>query len=323
MTLSSSILKSSNQLLPLTFVTENRKEKDKNKILIPTHAANNFGQSIEFFYEQAKKDVIRRNENFRSGLKMRGVDEIFERDSTLPVDPDTSIFDYTVSAEEFEGGKEEDKAQTPRERLSTQRNMVDTNNQILMQEGYDIADSFDDDLIAEGGQKDNKVADRPGVKNHRMPKVKGEYPKIVSQQKLRKLKQEQKSQAKTFNKAVDLYLEENNVLFDYKGYDESLKPNEPNARNPELYENYNINDKRKDEYNPPDEEAGYYYAPESNYVSFTDMPDKDGLKYVPPLFREKYELCIWKLDTHNIVKVKSRYFTPQVRASLKNLDSGS
>ena len=116
-------------------------------------------------------------------------------------------------------------------------------------------------------------------------------------------------------------LEESNVLFDYQDYDESLKPNEPNVLNPELYIDMDLNSPRLDEYFPP---VDYYpNPPEQHYMSFRSLPDHNGLKYAPPLFREKYELCIWRIDTHNVVKIKNRYFTPEVIHFPLTIDPGS
>lgn len=79
------------------------------------------------------------------------------------------------------------------------------------------------------------------------------------------------------------------------------------------YNNSNPEKPRLDIY-ATKEEFDYEYKPTSMYMSFYEIPDYEGLKYIPPLFREKYEISIWKVDDHNSVKVKSTYFTPDVRS---------
>lgn len=46
---------------------------------------------------------------------------------------------------------------------------------------------------------------------------------------------------------------------------------------------------------------------------YQDIPKYQGMSYTPPPFREKYEACLWKVDGNTVVKVRHRYFTPEVR----------
>ena len=76
-------------------------------MLVPEHAINDFDNKMKYFYDEAEKDVAKRRQHFMDGLKARGQEAIFELSSTLPLDPNSSIFEET--SEEFEGGKAEEK----------------------------------------------------------------------------------------------------------------------------------------------------------------------------------------------------------------------
>lgn len=47
-------------------------------------------------------------------------------------------------------------------------------------------------------------------------------------------------------------------------------------------------------------------------LEFNKMPDFNNYEYIPPVFREKYEIAIWQISGKNVAKVKNKYFTPKV-----------
>lgn len=109
------------------------------------------------------------------------------------------------------------------------------------------------------------------------------------------------------------FFKEKGYFFDYQAYDDSMKTTEETIPLNKHYNNYNTEKPRLDIY-AMKQDFDYEYKPSSMYMGFTEIPDYEGLKYIPPLFREKYEISIWKIDDHNSVKVKSTYFTPDVRS---------
>ena len=59
-----------------------------------------------------------------------------------------------------------------------------------------------------------------------------------------------------------------------------------------------------------------YFKKEFEYKELSEFVDFDNLKYQP--FRHKLEICLWKIDTHNVAKIKSLYFTPNISGKLDN-----
>ena len=135
------------------------------------------------------------------------------------------------------------------------------------------------------------------------PKIRGTYSKIKSKDASVKQMQETSLKSEKYNRALDMYLEEKNVLFSYQDYDESMQPDEP-ERDPQNYLNPD-DPHRIDEYT-----ANRIFNSHDMY--FRKVPELDGMSYLPPPFRHKYELCIWRVDTQAVVKIKNSYFTPDV-----------
>lgn len=100
----------------------------------------------------------------------------------------------------------------------------------------------------------------------------------------------------------------------YKGFDESMEP-ERNAESPDLY--YEGLDIKIDDYWPDRGDE----AAQALYFQYHKIPEYQGMTYVPPPFREKYEICIWKVETKGLLKIKSSYFTPEL-AEFENPDFG-
>lgn len=108
-----------------------------------------------------------------------------------------------------------------------------------------------------------------------------------------------------FNRAVDMYMEDKNVYLAYKDYDEAIEP-ETNDETPNLY--MDGTDRKIDEYWP--ERPSLYSS--VLFLEYSSIPKYEGMNYIPPPFREKYEIGIWRLDTNGISKIKSSYFTPEL-----------
>jgi hypothetical protein len=47
-------------------------------------------------------------------------------------------------------------------------------------------------------------------------------------------------------------------------------------------------------------------------AKYEEIPEVDQCRYVPEPFRHKFEICYWRIEGSNIVKVDSFYFTPKV-----------
>ena len=108
-------------------------------------------------------------------------------------------------------------------------------------------------------------------------------------------------------------LKENNILFEYQGYDESMKPEEVLDKNLAIYMNNDADALRHDEYFEPDPYRYSSYTETDINMIYSEIPDYEGMRYIPPLFREEFEISIWKIDTQNHLKIKNSYFTPTVR----------
>lgn len=100
-----------------------------------------------------------------------------------------------------------------------------------------------------------------------------------------------------FNRAVDMFMEDKNIYLQYKGFDESMEP-ERTAESPDLY--YRGLDTKIDDYWPDRSEE----AAQALYFQYHKIPEYQGMTYVPPPFREKYEICIWKVETKGLIKIK-------------------
>lgn len=251
---------------------------------MPDFCCEEFKEKIEGQYlEEARRHVAKRRSKFMKAINF--IKDKEEEGDSLPAEPSSSQWEY--SNEDYEGGAPEMKTTNskikkplnPKQPKKKKKNIVKTENQILL-----------------------------GKTN----KIKGKYSKVPTKGAVIREQKEKHTEYENFYKACDLYLNENNVLFDYQDYDETMKSEELEQQNPALFINQDINGVRWDEYNPADKDDYYSFTPVSHFSTFNILPNYEGFKYVPPLFREKYELCIWKLDTHNWVKIKNRYFTPEV-----------
>ena len=109
-----------------------------------------------------------------------------------------------------------------------------------------------------------------------------------------------------FNKAVDMFMEDKNVYFQYKDFDPAMEP-EVNDQTPDLYEYDGVNYKI-DDYWP--DRPSILATPMS--FDYSPIPKYKGMDYVPPPFREKYEICIWRVNPRGVCKIKSSYFTPEI-----------
>lgn len=105
----------------------------------------------------------------------------------------------------------------------------------------------------------------------------------------------------------------NNIYLQYKDFDESMAP-ERNSESPDLYEYEGVEYKIDDYW--PDRPAVYS---DKLVLDYYAIPEYEGMNYIPPPFREKYEISVWKVDTKGVCKIKSSYFTPEI-AEFENPD---
>lgn len=113
-------------------------------------------------------------------------------------------------------------------------------------------------------------------------------------------------QLQIFNRAVDMFMEDKNIYLQYKDFDEALEP-ERNRESPDLYEYEGVDYKIDDYW--PDRDTIH---PDKLNFEYYEIPNFDGMPYIPPPFREKYEICLWRLDTKGVCKIKNSYFTPEI-----------
>lgn len=127
----------------------------------------------------------------------------------------------------------------------------------------------------------------------------------------KKLSKPKLDDKEAYAKAVDLFLKDNYTLFEYQGYDPLLLKS-------------GLEDESSDESGEiriePDERSQLntqnFEYPESDGQSYSRMVGWNGEMNVPPVFKEKYQLSIWKIDPFGVVKIRNKYFTPnESRAS--------
>lgn len=100
---------------------------------------------------------------------------------------------------------------------------------------------------------------------------------------------------KVVNSIVEMALikERKNFSFNYHGLEERFKP-----------EGYQIPESEKNKKNDFDS-LSYeykYWNPAYNHLD---------VQYIPRIMRSKFQISIWKVDHHGVVKIKDRYFTPE------------
>ena len=114
-----------------------------------------------------------------------------------------------------------------------------------------------------------------------------------------------------------MYIEDNNLMFSYRGFDDDLVTDQDRERI-EAYDRENNND--NSDYQGmkvyADEFYTYPYSRWNVYdyqqLLYKEVPKHDDLEYVPAPFREKFEICLWKIEELGIAKIKHNYFTPLV-----------
>ena len=223
------------------------------------------------FLDKIETQYMPKAENIQAKRRKKLAQTItFRKDSedsgSIPQEPDSDEWEDS-SVTVYEGGKENDTedAKSPektspkkKKAAKLKRYKVNRNNEIFI--------------------------DMP-------PKVKGAYPRIPTKTAEDKIYNEKMKLSEVYNRAVDIFMEEENVFLTYQNFDESMKPD------------------------IPENEDGEAIGPNRNYgayLYFNKLPEYQGSNYVPPPFRHKYELCIWKIDSHNVAKIKNKYFTPEV-----------
>ena len=172
----------------------------------------------------------------------------------------------------------------------------------------------------EGGRKE-KVGNKRNIKRNQVDwrcskaikqkshfidcfKIKGTYSKISSEISKSKNSKQNLDKQRCLDKAIDMYFQDKDVYLSYKGYDYALQV-EPNSETPNLLINAELNIKIDDYWL---ERPSSYNTP--LFLEYSPIPKINNMSYVPPPFREKYEICIWKIDSRGCTKIKSSYFSP-------------
>ena len=157
-------------------------------------------------------------------------------------------------------------------------------------------DDFEGGTIeVKGGIRERK--DR--IRVSKPPRIRGRYEKVG------KMVDRGEMEMKMYAKKVDLFLEESADLFAYQDYHDLIRPDEPQEKIDWYYEtgdNY-----RLDEYTRWRSKENKKFE-----LEYVPVPPKDGVNYIPPLFRFSYELWIWKVGIQNSAKIKNKYFNPEV-----------
>ena len=244
-----------------------------------------FENKMRSKYEESVSHlIVKRRKKLGNNLAYRNKSE----EESFPDEPDSSQWEESDS--DFEGGQKE-KLQKRNSAKSKQKT-----------------------------KQRPKPAKRMNKRNQIVvsdpPKLKGSYPKIDSKTSLSKKIGESRLNSKMYSAAVDLYLEDHSSLFGYQDYDESMRPDEPEHDQANYL--YSEDKYRLDEYS---EERNEYSR--NVFLGYSPIPPIDDMHYFPPPFRNRYELCIWRIDLQNVAKIKHWYFTPEVKIKLFIFEFGS
>ena len=123
----------------------------------------------------------------------------------------------------------------------------------------------------------------------------------------------EKEDNEIWDRAIELYLKDNDKLLDYKGYSPiMLRHNENLETHLDSDEESEQNEKDKAE---PDERnqllQNDFEEIDSGGEVYTSLQGWKGNMYVPPAFRCNYQISIWKTDEYGVVKIQEKYFTPE------------
>ena len=103
-----------------------------------------------------------------------------------------------------------------------------------------------------------------------------------------------------YYRAVDMYLQEHQKVLKFRSLDEALDKDEYVDSDESFITESDLENSFNED-DPADAVEG---------VSFREMPQHEDIKYVSPLFRHRYEISIWRVDSYSVHKVKHSYFTP-------------
>lgn len=128
---------------------------------------------------------------------------------------------------------------------------------------------------------------------------------------LKKISKPMKDSKAIYDKALQMYLKENYTLFEYQGLDpQLLKAN--------LEDDYDSDDSSM--HRRPDDRSKLrtndFNSPESDGQTFSRCKGWNGEMYVPPVFKERYQLSLWKIDNFGVVKISNMYFTPKAEKAV-------
>lgn len=189
-------------------------------------------------------------------------------------------------------------------------NFTDPDSSLFEQEGGEPDAEEDEgdllDLKKLGFNATNQIiVDEP-------PSIKGEYSKVRNRRYIKQLRKKLAQAQRSINLAVDAYLNRYIIHIpedEMKRFEEAVMARGDEDENESLNDSEDLSDYSFDEEMMMRRDDGQILPQDIRYV---EIPRVNNHKYIPPPFRHKYEICYWKLNTHNVVKIKSYYFTPQV-----------
>lgn len=165
------------------------------------------------------------------------------------------------------------------------------------------------------GQKRNKKELVNLIDVTAPPRMKGKYEKVTNVQYLKKKEKERAILQKQFNLSVDMFLNENILEFtkdDIDRFHMYADQKKVDDENDSLNDTESLSDYSFEEKVHTGDDEDKYLEDTIAFMHYEQLPDLDGCRYIPQSFRHKFEICYWKLNAQNVVKVKSYYFTPRV-----------
>ena len=113
-----------------------------------------------------------------------------------------------------------------------------------------------------------------------------------------------------YDKAIELFLKDKFKLFEYQNYNPLFTTN--------LAESDSDNEQKKEK--EIDERCKFT---KQNFREFTYLEQKflpisgwNESMYVPPAFKDSYQLSIWKIENFGVIKIIDKYFTPKIKRAV-------
>ena len=118
-----------------------------------------------------------------------------------------------------------------------------------------------------------------------------------------KLSRKNLEERNIYDKAIELYIRDNYDLFKYQGYNRLLTNQDQDSEERSDYEQNSM------DFEMPSKEDFDEF--ESSGTKFSLFNGWKGWMYIPPVFKESYQLSMWKIEQFGVVKVMNKYFTPK------------